>query len=412
MIAHAPGGHKAAMSHRSASKDELAGQCPGCYGFGAVGDPCASAGCVARGLHFVPAAEVYAADVALDPLIGRKIDSYLVVGVVGSGGFGRVYRAMELPIGMRVALKVANLEGASASETATLLDRFEQEAAALAALNHPNIVRLLRYGTLGQRPYLVMELVPGDRTLAQVLTEVLDGRRALTRRDVANVLFPLIEALGAAHAHGFVHRDVKPENIMLQPMPSGPPLLRLLDFGLARPVTARSRASRPMGTPLYMAPEQLSNGAVGAWTDLYAVGVIAYELFFGVAPYTGDSQQVFRQKLDRRFDPLAGLTAAPEEVRSFLARALAADPEARFRSADEMRPALASALGAWEGAVEIEVPQREATPKRKSGGPTREARPPLASPAAAANDDDLRLLAAESDWFEPVGADAGEAVDV
>jgi len=396
------------MDDRNANAidDQLAGQCAGCYGFGVVGEPCPSASCVARELHFVPAAEVYAAEVAIDPLIGRLIDRYLVVGLIGAGGFGRVYRALELPIGMRVALKVANLEGAGPAETTTLLERFEHEASALAALNHPNIVRLLRYGTLGTRPYLVMELVPGDRTLAQLLSEVVEGRRSLTRRDVANVLFPLIDALGAAHVHGFVHRDVKPENIMLQPMPSGPPLLRLLDFGLARPVAMQSRASRPMGTPLYMAPEQLSGGSIGPWTDLYAAGVIAYELLSGVAPFSGDSEDVFRQKLDPRFDPAAALVSAPEEITSFLQRALAVDPTSRFRAAEEMRLALAKALGAWAGGVEVAEVTREVSPNEHRGAPTREARPPVALPALAAGGpdaplmDDPRLLANESDWFE------------
>lgn len=397
------------MDEPNVIQDELAGQCPSCYGFGAVGAPCLVPSCAARALHCVPAADVYGAETGIDPLIGRLIDRYLIVGIIGSGGFGRVYRALELPIGMRVALKVAHLEGASPAETATLLARFEQEASALAALNHPNIVRLLRYGSFGVNPYLVMELVPGDRTLAQLLAESADGRRALTRRDVANVLFPLLDALGAAHAHGFVHRDVKPENIMLQPLPSGPPLLRLLDFGLARPVAMRSRASRPMGTPLYMAPEQLSGGVIGPWTDLYAVGVITCELIFGMPPFTGETEHVWRQKLDAGHDPIASAASAPPEIATFLRQALAVDPTERFRDAEEMRAALAVALGAFVGARDAAPVPRRAVGVEHRGAPTREARPvawPIGEPANPdARDDDPRLLTDEADWFEGDAAD-------
>jgi len=394
---------------------DLAGQCPRCFRFGVVGTACGRHGCVEAEMHFIPAAHVHPDDPTHDGLIGRVLDRYLLVSVIGHGGFGRVYRALEMPLGMRVALKVANLEGASPEETPLLLARFEQEACALAELNHPNIVRLLRYGTFGPRPYLVMELVPGDRTLERLLLELAHKPRALSRRDIGLILFPLLDALGAAHAHGLIHRDVKPENIMLQPMPTGPPLLRLLDFGLARSLHSSNARSRPMGTPLYMAPEQLTRGPLGPWTDLYAVGMIAYELIFGARPFRGPTDRLWGQKLDRTLDPLAEAPPAPAEIVAFLRRALAADPHARFQDTESMRAALARALAAWEGdgqATHSAGPTREvgidsrgrlmrwmdplttsaarpavlappAPPEALAGNPTREARPALLAPPPA-----------------------------
>ena len=373
--------------------EDLAGQCPRCLRYGVVGVTCARPGCVEAEMHFIPAAHVHADDPTHDGLIGRVLDRYLIVGIIGHGGFGRVYRALEMPLGMRVALKVANLEGAAPDEVPLLLARFEAEACALAELNHPNIVRLLRYGTWGARPYLVMELVPGDRTLERLLLELAQKPRALSRRDIGLILFPLLDALGAAHAQGLIHRDVKPENIMLQPMPSGPPLLRLLDFGLARSLSSSNARSRPMGTPLYMAPEQLTRGPLGPWTDLYAVGVIAYELIFGARPFRGPTERLWGQKLDLGLDPLAEAPSAPAEIAAFLRRALAANPADRFRDTEAMREALAMALAAWDGddqACRLAGPTREVGVDsrgrlmRWQGSLTADARPaPPDAPATA-----------------------------
>ncbi|TNF28955.1 MAG: serine/threonine protein kinase, partial [Deltaproteobacteria bacterium] len=284
-----------------------------------------------------------------DPLIGKRIDDYLLVSVLGVGGFGKVLLALQLPIMMKVALKLMH-EQADTALAARLLDKFEAEARALATLSHPHIVRLVKYGLHdGRTPYLVMEFVDDGRTLKHEIADKAAREELLDLADARHILVEVTHGLAAAHARDIVHRDIKPENIMLQRVAGDDSFVRILDFGLAKFVAGRDETSVTVGTPIYMAPEQLERRSIGPWTDWYAVGVIAFELLTGRRPFTShEFHVIMAQKLDPEFDPVAGLDdlRLPESALAFFRTALARAPEARYRTAEDFRAGLDQAFTA------------------------------------------------------------------
>jgi len=314
-----------------------------------VGQACTERACKKRGYHYIP--PEYAARAAdaedTDPLIGKLIGDYLCVDIVGMGGFGKVYLAYQLPILMKAALKLMERTKFERGVMKLMLKQFEGEAAALAALNHPNIVRLLKYGTHANTPYLVMEYVSQAVTLKREIANRAVRGKEFKPDDVLHVLTQTVAGLEAAHAMEIVHRDIKPDNIMLQELPGHPLFVRILDFGMAKFVEDRQDTKFAMGTPAYMAPEQLTRKGIGPWTDLYAVGVMAYELISGRRPFIGRThQELLTKKIDPSYDPLSRLSdlPLPDIVRSFLGRALAFDARDRFRSASEFRKAMGRAF--------------------------------------------------------------------
>lgn len=320
------------------------GLCAACETRGRVGQRCPTPVCTRRGYHFIPAAFASPASQMPDPRIGQMWDAYLIVQRLGEGGVGAVYRAIQPAIMLEAALKVLSADAAS-----PLAERFRDEAAALARLNHPHIVRILHFGEHRGEPFLVMELVPGGRTLARA---AMDG---LSIDRIFSILDQLVDGLEAAHLVGLVHRDVKPANVMLQTLPSQPDFVRLVDFGLAKFIDAGQSTRIAAGTPAYMAPEQLSRRGIGPWTDWYAVGVIAFELLTGARPYQAEStMEVFRLKLQPNFTPTdeAAARSLPTATRAALARLLAHEPEARAGDAASVRRLLADARAAmitWVG---------------------------------------------------------------
>ncbi len=325
---------------------EVTGHCPSCHAEGPVGQPCGENPCQRRGYHFIPeesftkVRELPAA--RIDPRIGQCIGEYLVVDVLGAGGFGKVYLVLQLPILMKAALKVMERPEQDPELLAALAKRFEGEAAALATLTHPNIVRLLKYGVHEGVPFLVMEFVEGNRTLRNEMQTGALQSGHMDPKVTVHVLRQILNALDAAHQRGIVHRDVKPENVMLQEISGDPWFVKVLDFGLAKFVEERSETSLMVGTPAYMAPEQITRRNIGPWTDLYAVGVLAFRLITGRLPFQGDStQETYAMKLDASYDPLcqaANNNLSPLLV-GFLRQSLARDPESRFRTAAACRKA-------------------------------------------------------------------------
>jgi hypothetical protein len=324
-----------------------AGLCPSCGAEGGVGLPCAERVCSLQSVHLIPQADARAAQSqplgTREPLVGQFLGDYLIVGRLGRGGSGRVLLGLQRPLyRLRSAVKILDADHPDEAARRRAGERFESEASALAALQSPHIVRLLQYGTSHGRPFLAMEYVPGSRTLQREL-DLLAVRAerpepALTRRLVEQ----LLDALEAAHREGIVHRDVKPGNVMLQEVVGETHFVKLVDFGLARGHEERTDTSTAVGTLTWMAPEQLEARAIGPWSDLYAVGVIAFELLVGVRPFSDrDQQRVIGQKLDPGFDPLAEVPdgALRPEERAFLSRALHRSPERRFRSTAELREA-------------------------------------------------------------------------
>ncbi|MBX3160077.1 MAG: serine/threonine protein kinase [Deltaproteobacteria bacterium] len=247
---------------------------------------------------------------------------------------GDVYRALHTGLRKEVALKViGDLDSQRAVEDRDV--RFEREARTIAVLDHPNCVRVLDYGRTRKHQYIAMQLLDGT-TLAQALRT---GGRMATARAV-NIARGLLAGLVHAHARGVLHRDIKPENVMLSA--SGRPTL--IDFGLARlrddaPLTARGMC---IGSPSYLAPERLDGRPHDARADVYAVGVILYEMIAGVRPFVGDSTVEILSNCRHR--PPRPLRAIRRDVSrpldAVVVRALAKDPRRRFDDAEEMLAAL------------------------------------------------------------------------
>ena len=265
------------------------GFCPNCGLKGRTSEPCPEKVCQRHGYHLIPEAhyekvEVVHAD-PNDPLIGRMIGEYLVVDQIGAGGFGTVYLALQTPILMKSALKLMGRRKSDSVSGEEMANKFRREAAALASLTHPNVVRLLKFGVHVDRPYLVMEYVEGGRTLKEEISRlVVDGKR-MDSEIVPHIFRQILNALDAAHSKQIIHRDIKPDNIMLQEVHGDSCFVKVLDFGLAKFTEQRTDTSILMGTPVYMAPEQITKKEIGPWTDLYAVGVMLFELVTGRRTY-------------------------------------------------------------------------------------------------------------------------------
>jgi serine/threonine-protein kinase len=278
---------------------------------------------------------------------GDAFERYTIEAVIGEGGMGCVYRAFDPRLGRRVALKVLSEGAASPDANARLV----REARAAAALDHPNAVAIFDVGELDGAPYIVMELVEGRtlRPAAGAVTEPISTRVAQ--------LDGVARALSAAHKRGLVHRDIKPENVMVRE--DG--VVKVLDFGIARRSSGAvdPRSPTPMkalptltveglklGTPVYMAPEQIRGDALDGRADQFAWGVLAYELLAGQLPWRGadDVLAIMASALTDPADPRAleraGVSPAVARV---VLRALEKKPENRFASMDALRAALESA---------------------------------------------------------------------
>ena len=224
-------------------------------------------------------------DPTTDPLLGAVIDGrYEVLRVIGEGGMGTVYEVRHQTLERRFAMKVLRADLSSESQLAA---RFVREAKAAAAVSHTNVVQITDFGsiTTGQ-PYFVMEMLEGEP-----LRNLLRGEQSLPLSRAAAILVQISEGLLAAHNSGVVHRDLKPDNILVCRDSSGRDLIKVLDFGLAK-VAGQSRLTKGgmvFGTPHYMSPEQASGGELDHRSDMYSFGVVMYEVFTGRVPFEADT---------------------------------------------------------------------------------------------------------------------------
>ncbi|MDA0565418.1 Stk1 family PASTA domain-containing Ser/Thr kinase [Streptomonospora sp. S1-112] len=282
-----------------------------------------------------------------DPLVGTTLDQrYRVEARVASGGMATVYVAHDLRLDRRLACKVMH---PSLAEDPTFVRRFINEAHSVAKLSHPNVVGVFDQGTDQGHVYLCMEYVPG-----RTLRDMLHARGRLAPRDALDIIAPVLAALGAAHQAGMIHRDVKPENVLLTE--SG--LVKVADFGLARAVESQQGMTKTgtlMGTAAYLAPEQIERGTSDARTDVYAAGIMLYEMLTGRQPHTGDTPisiayQHVNEDVPRPSRMVPGI---PPEVDTLVTRATERDP--RYRPANagqylalvlEARNSLPAAAGA------------------------------------------------------------------
>ncbi|WP_171810223.1 serine/threonine-protein kinase, partial [Corallococcus exiguus] len=273
-----------------------------------------------------------------DPLIGLKLGEYELRSRIGVGGMGLVYDGIQPLIGKRVAVKVLRPELAHSSEQVA---RLLAEARAVNAIRHRGIIDIFGFGQLPDgRQYIVMEYLDG-----QPLDAILAEKGRLPVPEALSLLDEVLAALGAAHGAGVVHRDLKPSNIFLVRQPDGTRYVKLLDFGLAKrgegPTvrTAQTRTDMVVGTPEYMAPEQARGQSVGPMTDLYAMGVVTFEIITGRLPFIGSSpvDLLMKHVEARPPRPSEFVPDLPPAVDAFILQMLTKDPETRPGSADALR---------------------------------------------------------------------------
>ncbi|MCA9931518.1 MAG: serine/threonine protein kinase, partial [Anaerolineales bacterium] len=279
----------------------------------------------------------------MNTYIGTKIDQYLVTDFIARGGMAEVYLGQDTTLERPVALKVMLPELVTDE---TFVARFQREAMSVARLHHPHIVQIYTAGvTVDKRPYLVMQYVKGG-TLKDLLQKLHEQRRRLPVRDSLKLVRQVADALNAAHRAGIVHRDIKPSNILLQR--DGTPVLTDLGIAAVSTATQLTQTDVTMGTPHYMSPEQAKGQKVDHRADLYALGIILYELLSGSVPFTGDSPlAVMHQHVYEPPSPLAllqpGLSSITYQV---VNKALEKEAVDRFSSAAAMMAALDEALAA------------------------------------------------------------------
>ena len=264
-----------------------------------------------------------------DPLEGALLDGrYRVATKIATGGTSTVYRGLDTRLDRPVALKVMDSRYAGDQQ---FLTRFQLEARTVARLKDPGLVAVYDQGLDARHPFLVMELVEGG-----TLRELLAERGPMPPHAVAAVLRPVLGGLAAAHRAGLVHRDVKPENVLI----SDEGEVKIADFGLVRAVAAAGITSTSviLGTAAYLSPEQVRDGDASPRSDVYATGIVAYELLTGQTPFSGDSAlSIAYQRLDTDVPPpRTVINGVPAQFDELVRRATARDPADRYADAQHM----------------------------------------------------------------------------
>lgn len=297
-----------------------------------------------------------------DKLIGRTLSGkYVVRDRIGRGGFGAVYRAEQQPVGREVAIKVILPERAAGP--GDIVARFFREAKALGKLKARNAVTLYDYGEEDDGLlFMVQEFIDGRtlRSLLKAENRALDPHRAI------DLACQVLDALEEAHQLDIVHRDITPSNIMITVDHQGRELVKVLDFGLAKlrgtntDEESLTRSGIAMGTPHYMAPEQILQRDIDPRTDLYGLGIVLYLMLMGRPPFRGKiAYEVLKQQIKT---PPPAMTGIPEPLESAVMQALSKDPNTRYLNAAEMREALQAALEA--SANELAFQPVMGTPRR------------------------------------------------
>ncbi len=263
-------------------------------------------------------------------MLPERFGRYEVLAEIGDGAMGRVYSAWDPKVSRVVAVKTIKAELLTSDTAADYLKRFRREAQAAGSLNHPQVVRVFDIG----EDFLVMEFV-----LGQTLRALIRGAGRVSPEDTLRLLGPIADALDHAHRAGIVHRDIKPANVMVEP--SGQP--KLMDFGVAHlAASVMTTAGQVLGSPSYMAPEQIAGLEVTGRCDVYSLAVVAYEMLTGQPPFQGRTiTQVIHRVMHEPAPPPRQLNAAlPARYDDVFARGLVKEPTLRFASAGEFVAAL------------------------------------------------------------------------
>lgn len=329
---------------------------------------CPWCGALLDGRAVCPSCEREAHDARLGRVLG---DKYRIEALIGEGGMGRVYRATHLSLGEPVVVKFLLAEWASRAE---LRARFRREAVVLARLRHPGIVAVHDFGEDEGSPYLVMELVDGV-----TLASLIDGEHAMPLARVGAVFEQILQVLQASHASGVVHRDMKPENVMLLDAGDGVDRVKVLDFGVAFIDDAEggerlTQVGTVQGTPLYMSPEQCHGRDVGPPTDIYAVGAMLYEVLAGEPPFSGASTpELLAKQIYSNPPPMderGRMQPVPPGVETVVRRALAKLAASR-PTAEDLRSLLAGAIA---GTDAVSRGHRAADERSRAAVQVRDAR--------------------------------------
>ena len=301
---------------------------------------------------------------------GRKVGPYQIEGLLGAGGMGSVFRARDTRLGRAVALKF--LSGPFA-HSGPSLERFQREAQAISALNHPNVCTVYDIGEEKGHPYLVMEFLEGQ-TLKQRIAAGL-----CSNDELLSIGLFVSDGLDAAHSLGIVHRDIKPANIFL----TKKGIVKILDFGLAKAMSATGAAGgsegvaiadqtlttpgTTMGTSYYMSPEQVRGEPVDGRTDVFSLGVVLYEMAAGTLPFRGESRTLtFDAILNQAPRPPRESSAAlPPELEQIILRALEKNPAVRYQTASELHADMAQAKRELESQTGLATQPSSATSRRR-----------------------------------------------
>ncbi len=311
--------------------------------------------------------------------IGRVLKgSYRITAVLGEGGMGVVYRGEHLSLPRQVAIKTLLPKAIASSESR---ERFEREAAIAARLNHPGVTQVYDYGIDGELPFLIMELIEG-----QSLAEVLEKEGPLPPARALSIARQLFAVLAEAHRLQLVHRDVKPDNLrLLRYSPETPPVVKVLDFGIAKQMgTEQAKLTATgavLGTPLYIAPEQAMGEKIDGRADQYSAAATLYEMLAGRPPIVGTSlASILYNQVAREPPPLP--STVPESLRKVVMRMLRKDPAERYQDEAELDRALA--------ACERDCARAQTAPRPTAESLTMAPLPPASRPQA--KPDPRRLL--------------------
>ncbi len=298
-------------------------------------------------------------------LIGQQIEHYQIEGVIGEGGMGTVYRAMDVNLARPVAVKVMHQPYALEPE---FKQRFQQEAQAAARLEHPSIVSVYHFGRERGLLYLVMELVPG-LSLGTYMRQLAARRQVIRLEETVLLMAQVADALGYAHRRGVIHRDVKPDNVIVKQLnqaerPDEPPLRAVMtDFGLAKLMEGgvETKSGEFMGTLAYISPEQIMDDAVDGRSDIYSLGVVLFQLATGQLPFTVRTPSEALKKHMHQLPPVPQTIqpGLPEQLDRIILKALVKDVGERYQTAEEMASDLRQVAADMVADVEIVLPQSE-----------------------------------------------------